>query len=346
LVQGVLKNAWSLSHLQSAAEDDSVDVYWGEGAAYTASLLPLLNECNREDAKYLDMTMKVANDSDDGDGGTGKKKNNKKSGLLLDPKRIDYELIVQTLERNYECLGITAELVGQYQGPKESSTSTTSTSLRGKNNDDDHQNNKKPDYYVSKSTTMESSELNGGSAGRLGSQTLSIIGIGIVVVVFGFIARRRGGSRHNNKKSSTSATSDNRSRLQDRRRYYLEREPLVDGGDGIMIELSPSSPSRTIGGAGTRRPSLDPAEPFLEPNLDDSDDEESVDLDEEEYRQLYRSANKMPAVAAANASSSSSDHHQAADVLTSPGMHGSTVMKRRLSRDSMDSTTSGGFEGL
>jgi hypothetical protein len=117
LVQGTLRYAFAMDKQNDAREKAEA-----EGAAYAAAVLPLLNDCNETDADIVYDNMRVGN------GGTA-----------------NFEDVKTAFERNYQCMGITCDLVGGlvdivnggflegaepcgYQKPGEAAASSTSTS--------------------------------------------------------------------------------------------------------------------------------------------------------------------------------------------------------------------------
>mmetsp|Transcript_58763 Transcript_58763/g.143739 ORF Transcript_58763/g.143739 Transcript_58763/m.143739 type:complete len:208 (-) Transcript_58763:963-1586(-) len=85
LVQGVLKNSWYLDDNNIIKDDDDdLDTIWGEGAAFTASLLPMLNECSTEDANKLQTMMTTR----------------RTESSNYHARQVDYDVILTILERN------------------------------------------------------------------------------------------------------------------------------------------------------------------------------------------------------------------------------------------------------
>lgn len=93
LVQGLLRTAYSCS--RGEHNDEEFDVLKAEAAAFASSIVPILHHCNAEDAAYVQEQLAYATDD-----------NNH-----------DFTAIKETLERNYECMGVTCEQVGGLWDP-------------------------------------------------------------------------------------------------------------------------------------------------------------------------------------------------------------------------------------
>lgn len=84
--QGLLKAAYQSSRDESS-KDDGVN---GEAAAYAATVVPLIHRCSELDASFIE----------------------KQLDYHTAAKDRDFIAIKETLERHYECLGVTCEQVG------------------------------------------------------------------------------------------------------------------------------------------------------------------------------------------------------------------------------------------
>ena len=84
LIQGVFRYAHIMDKQLTKTEKAQ-----GEGAAFAASVLPLVYDCSTADAAIIYDNMRVGN-----------------QGMA------DFVLVKQTFERNYDCLGITCEDMG------------------------------------------------------------------------------------------------------------------------------------------------------------------------------------------------------------------------------------------
>mmetsp|Transcript_58764 Transcript_58764/g.143745 ORF Transcript_58764/g.143745 Transcript_58764/m.143745 type:complete len:219 (-) Transcript_58764:31-687(-) len=152
-----------------------------------------------------------------------------------------------------------------------------------------------------KSTAAESAGGRGSYGEESTSGFLSIAGVGVVVVVFGFLAKRK-----NRLRTTTVRIPDTAdtfvSRRERRRQRYLNRDCGEGGGDGGMIGMVELTPSRFSSSLSSLNATY---VPFLDDVEDDdggsrnSDDsgsdfsEESVDLSDEELRQVSRAANRL-----------------------------------------------------
>lgn len=91
LVQGLLRAAYHSSTETSTTEtSETIDMAKGEAAAFAATVVPILHNCSAEDAAFVQQQLEYQNNGEDR----------------------DYVAIKQTLERHYQCMGITCEQVG------------------------------------------------------------------------------------------------------------------------------------------------------------------------------------------------------------------------------------------
>lgn len=84
LVQGTLQYAHKVAHSENYDEQFSADF-----TAFAFSVIPIVNECNEEDAIAIHHELKASTDSD-----------------------VDFRAIKNALERNYQCMNITCDDVG------------------------------------------------------------------------------------------------------------------------------------------------------------------------------------------------------------------------------------------
>lgn len=88
LLQGILHFAYSMD-LGNQQNDDGKDLE-AEGAVFSASVLPLIHHCNADDAGVLYEHMRTDNGVD----------------------ITDFKTVMEVMERNLECLGITCQDLG------------------------------------------------------------------------------------------------------------------------------------------------------------------------------------------------------------------------------------------
>lgn len=111
LVQGTIRYAHKVDRIPTSAEKEAA-----EGAVFAASVLPIVHECNPDDANIIYDNMKVG------------------------AKDTDYLAVRKAFEKNYDCMGITCkDIGGLWDSPngkyyddsspcKDSSTSSSSNS--------------------------------------------------------------------------------------------------------------------------------------------------------------------------------------------------------------------------
>jgi hypothetical protein len=282
LVQGVLKNSWFLDEdniIKDDDDDDDLDTFWGEGAAFTKSLVPMLNECSATDAKKLEGMMEIRRTN-------GPPANNNHE------RQVDYEEILKTLERNYKCLGISKDMVGTYDGPGIDEISDGDT--RSSNDyfaDAEYDDDEDPFSSTFSSTSSSSSSLrsNRKSAASISvakegisyseestSGIFSIAGLGVVVIVFGLITRRKNRLRIASMKINDGMGDTLASRRERRRQHYLNHGSGGERGEGMigMVELTSSRFSASLSSLNAT------SIPFLDDN-DDEEDEDSDDYSDE-----------------------------------------------------------------
>lgn len=151
LIQGVIQNAFYLSQSTTPRQENKA-----LGLIYTASILPMIHNCNPDDASILFNDMV--------------KKSTESSSLSHNP--IDFKKIKQLLEKNYKCLGISCgEIGGLYNSYSqqyfkdstpcsEQSEQTQSQTQGSNNNSNSNKKDKKPWTHYNPSKSNENYKTN------------------------------------------------------------------------------------------------------------------------------------------------------------------------------------------
>merc|ERR1712151_88626 len=152
LIQGVIQNAFYLSQSTTPRQENKA-----LGMIYTASILPMIHNCNPGDAIILFNDMV--------------KKSTQSSSLSHDP--LDFKKIKQLLEKNYKCLGIKCgEIGGLYNDysqqyfkdstpcSEQSQQTQTQSSGNNNNNNNKKKKDKKPWSHYNPSKSNENYKTN------------------------------------------------------------------------------------------------------------------------------------------------------------------------------------------
>lgn len=118
--QEVDPSSWR-AELDDAAEAEVAAV---ETAVYAASVLPLIHACDERDARILHDATKLPVDDGSGNG-----------SLDREDDGAAYRTVKSVLEKNYDCLGIRSEDVGELVGCLGDESSSSSSTKRDDEND-------------------------------------------------------------------------------------------------------------------------------------------------------------------------------------------------------------------